>query len=510
MALGMMTRRMVLSAVVLVVGIAFVVRRAGSSALRGGDPFPTHQVESLEELVVRLGGCPDFPLTSVAGSSRGLSNVPSATLDCPHLVYLWSPSMPLSLHGMEEITQTAEVMGVPLSMIPTSALHGSAGGGGSQDKALGAGLVAAGATVHFPSVVVFDRGSPRGNAIVGYRRSEGYRRLLEPRLAALAAGEVGDPAPIGAPAPPLTGVGTGGSEALDIRVRWTYPMPAPALGAFFRRVPGTRFITFTQSERVHLLDLKTSERLLGPGFVDFVPSPDGKLFVTPGPGATGLEFYVASEVFRLARRGTPNQFTTAFTDPLMADQYPSVGILAEAPDGMRTTYRILVSWFAGLAVRDYEVRWDQRGSATVTPLTPKIAACPGMGLSIPIMSKDGREIAARDEATGTTKVFRLNGEGGCTELFDIGRQTSKVGFSDDGRLIAYSSPNGSGRRAMSSTTYVLDRQDMRITTIPNSESVGLVIPEVIGADSLLILVREDVRSAESEFRLLCCVRGLVP
>lgn len=59
-----------------------------------------------------------------------------------------------------------------------------------------------------------------------------------------------------------------------------------------------------------------------------------------------------------------------------------------------------------------------------------------------------------------------------------------------GRLIAYSSPNGPGRRIPSSTTYVLDRQDMCTTRIANSESVGLVIPEVVGADSLLILVRE--------------------
>ncbi len=471
---GTMTRRVAFFAVASMVGIVLVARATDSN---GADRVGSYQVASLEELAVRLGECTTKP-------------------ECPHLVYVWSPSMPLSRHGMDEIVRTAAAIGVPLSVLPSAALQGPAG------SALGKGMIAAGATVHFPSVVVFDRGAPQGNAIVGYKRFEGYLRLLEPRLAEVAAGRVGMPAPMGAPVPSLTANTPGGDDALDIRVQWTYPMPAPAPGAFFRRVPGTRFITFDQFQRVHLLNLETGERLLGPGWIDFVPSPDGKLFVTPGPGNSGLEFYVASDVFRLARSGIPSQFTAAFMDRRMADQYPSVGILAQDPDGLSTTYRILVSWFSGLAVRDYEVRWGEDSSADVTPLTPKIAACPGMGLSTPILSKDGREIAARDEATGTTKVFALDGAGECAELFDLGRQTSKVGFSDDGRLIAYSSPNTFGR----STTYVLDRQDMRTTTIPESESVGLSIPEMVGADSLLILVRGEVRSTATEFRLLCCVR----
>lgn len=478
-----MSRRHVFFAVALLGGIAVLARRADSGAWRETRPFAAHQAASLAELAVRLGKCTTRP-------------------ECPHLVYVWSPSMPLSLHGMDEIARTAEAIGVPLSMLPASVLSGTShGSSDSRTEDLRARLIAAGATVHFPSIVVVGRGAPRGNAIVGYKPSEGYRRLLEPRLAELEAGLVGDPAPIGTPGS-FEAVAPGGSQDLDIRVRWTYPMPAPAPGAFFRRVPGTRFITFDQFRRVHLLNLETGERLLGPGWIDFVPSPDGKLFVTPGPGNSGLEFYVASEVFRLARAGIPNQFTVAFTDPLMADQYPSVGVLFQDPEGRSTTYRILVSWFSGLAVRDYEVRWGEDGRADVTPLTPKIAACPGRGLSTPILSKDGREIAARDEATGTTKVFTLDGEGTCTELFDLGRQTSKVGFSEDGRLIAYSSPSASGR----STTYVLDRQDMVTTRVPDSGSAGLVIPEMVGADSLLILVREDARSAATEFRLLCCFR----
>jgi hypothetical protein len=170
---------------------------------------------------------------------------------------------------------------------------------------------------------------------------------------------------------------------------------------------------------------------------------------------------------------------------------------------MRTRYRVLLSWREGLAFRDYEVRWDGYRSASVTPLSSKTAACPGMALSTPMMSKDGQEIAARDEATGTTKMFRLADDGICMEEFDLGVQTSKVGFSDDGGLLAFSSPMGTSGQ---SVTYVFDREAGEIREVRDSESRGLVIPEVVGPDSLLFLSVGRLDSGSSEFRLVCCIR----
>ena len=39
--------------------------------------------------------------------------------------------------------------------------------------------------------------------------------------------------------------------------------------------------------------------------------------------------------------------------------------------------------------------------------------------------------------------------------------------------------------------------------VPGSESEGLVIPEMVGPDSLLFLL---AGRGEAEFRLVCCVR----
>jgi hypothetical protein len=124
-----------------------------------------------------------------------------------------------------------------------------------------------------------------------------------------------------------------------------------------------------------------------------------------------------------------------------------------------------------------------------------------------MLSRSGRELAARDEDTGTTGVFAMANDGSCRELFDLGRQTSKVSFNNDGSLIAYSTPESSaGGSGAQFRTYVLDRAAMRTIPIPNSTSTGLVIPEILGADSVLIAVRDRDRSDSAEFRLLCCVR----
>lgn len=435
-------------------------------------------VETLDELQRRLSHCESSP--------------------CPQLVYVWSPTMQLSVEARPEIVEAAQTLDIPLSVIPAEVLHDG-------PEPLRRALVDAGATVHFPSVVLFNGTVPQSNAVVGYKEARAYETLLRPRVAALAAGSSADaPSPIGTAASVLP-AGTdpaprSATPDRDIRIVWRLALPTNP-GAFFRRVPDTRYISYDIRRRVYLHHLETGEQIGAPGFIDFVPTPDGALFVTPAEANAGLEFYIAREVLDRGRKGEGRRVAPVYVDPQLADQYPSIGILATDP-GRRTRYRILVSWFEGLAVRDYEAVWNGPSSVRITPQTPKIHACPGLALSTPMLSKDGQEIAARDETTATTKVFRLAPNGRCREVLDLGRQTSKVAFSDDGVLLAYSSPNA---RNTGSTTYVLNRRTGRTTAIPESESFGLVIPEVVGPDSLLLLARPRVRSG-FEFRLHCCVR----
>jgi len=462
----------------------------------------THHAKTLGELHVRLSAC----LTEGSGSGPEAATAPTPARGCLHLVYIWSPGMPLSEKAMPEITLAAEAMGVPLTFLPAAALNGA-----SSDSALQKSLVNAGATVHYPSIILFHGTEARGNAIVGHKRAQGYRALLEPRVAAAATGDGVPVAPLGPPeGTVMAGSEEGGvrrpavAAEPEINVLWRQTMVPPP-GFFFRRAPGTRYVSYDQRSKVVLQHLETGERLLGPGFVDFVPTPDGALFVTPSHN-DGLEFYVASHVFRAARAGRGDALPPIFRDPELDDQYPSVGVLAHEP-GVSTTYRVLVSWFEGLAMRDYRIDWGEAGSATVTPLTPRTEPCVGMELSLPMLSKDGAEIAARDESTGTTKLFRYHGDGSCTKSFDFGVQTSKVSFTDDGRLVAFSAPGeAEGGSAALARTYVYDRDTGVTTAIPFSESRGLMIPEFVGPDSLLFIAMEGLGRRTQEFRLVCCVR----
>jgi len=430
--------------------------------------------------------------------------------DCPRLVYVWSPSMPLSEEGMPEIRSVSEDLDVPVTMVSAESLQRLLAKPSSNEerdatdtralRSVANDLVEAGALLHFPSVSILQGWAVEGPSILGYKRAEGYRALLEPRLEALRAGSHAGPLP------PSVAAGRSNVPAGKLEIVWRLPV-SPTPGAFFRRVPGTRYIAYDQNRAVWLHHLESGERFRGPGWIDFVSTPDGALFVTPADGSGGLEFYDAPEVLREGRAGRGEEVRPVYVDPAMSDQYPSVGIL-EGEAGERVRYRILISWFEGLAIREYDVRWSADGAVRVQPVTEKIDACPGMGLSTPILSKDGQEIAARDESTGTTRLFRVEADGSCEPVLDFGRGTSKVGFRDDGRLIAFGSTEGvTGDRALGrSRTFVFDRDTQETVEVPGSGSRSLVIPEFVGPDSLLFLASPDPRRRSVEFRMACCVR----
>src|SRR5690606_16742693 len=105
-------------------------------------------------------------------------------------------------------------------------------------------------------------------------------------------------------------------------------------GAYFRWVPYTQLIAYESNGRIYLLDLSDGQSRPAPGFVDFIPTPDGRYFVTPGQRSEGLEFYDAEEVFAAVDRGEGWAVEPIFNDLRMRDQYPSIGILQR--EGSRT------------------------------------------------------------------------------------------------------------------------------------------------------------------------------
>jgi hypothetical protein len=315
----------------------------GTEEESGGTRGDSFEVHTLAELGDRIGKCERMPSERHPG--EGVPGDPGFTWNrCTHLVFFWSPSMPLSTLAIAEIQNASQSLGVSLIVAPESVLRGPGGGEGELNRVfpddtvplekLRRLFVKGGATIHFPSMMIVRNGVPQGNAIVGHKPADGYEAVLGQRLMSSGARN-GDsstnfPDGLGIEPPAVT---AGESMTMPreggTRVLWTYQM-VPAPGAFFRRVPGTAFVAFDQGGKVYLRNLTTDEQILGPGFVDFVPTPDGRLFVTPGWGYIdypGLEFYVASEVFRLGREGATDELSPIFQDSEMTDQYPSIGIL---------------------------------------------------------------------------------------------------------------------------------------------------------------------------------------
>jgi hypothetical protein len=185
----------------------------------------------------------------------------------------------------------------------------------------------------------------------------------------------------------------------------------------------------------------------------------------------------------------------------MRDQYPSVGILQR--DGPRTRYRVLTSWFEGLLYRDYDVTVSpSTGAPSVRPVGETVVPCRALRLSTPIMSQTGREVAARDESTGTTKIFEMLANGDCREVADLRAATSKVAWHASGEKLAFSTPRRGTARGEQGI-FVYDRRTETTARVPSSEvASGLAFPEFVGEESVVFLVPAANYRETSFFRVV--------
>lgn len=419
------------------------------------------------------------------------TEVASCSGDCRSIVYLWSPRMPLSRMGVPHAVEAATQLDVHLTLVGSEELYEYAEGvaaGRTERLPLAESMLAAGVLAHAPAIAVLDGDRVLGPAILGYKASAAYAGLVARRLGGRETTEVPE-AELQAVPPPSDARVRADLEAVGIP------------GAYFRWVPGRHAVAYESGQRIYLLDLADGTNLVAPGFVDFIPTPDGRYFVTPGPGPGGLTFYSADEIFHAARAHRSGTVEPIFVDLRMRDQYPSVGILES--DSSRTVYRIMTSWFEGLVYRDYDVRVDpESGISSVQPVGQPTVPCVGRALSTPIMSQTGREVAARDEATGTTKIFQMLDDGTCRDVVDLGVATSKVAWHPSGRRLAFATPRRRGD-AGTEGIFVYDRDEERVTRVPGSEGASrLAFPEWVGEESVIFLVPARTRSEPSYFRIV--------
>jgi hypothetical protein len=436
---------------------------------------------------------PDEPTAPALDSVTSLADLARSAAGCApgcvRIVYAWTPRMPLSRRGIANIVRAAEDLGVSVTLVAHEELQARAERETPGQDALVDALLDAGVLAHAPALTVLRGDEVLGTAILGYKSADAYAALVRARLDGLDRGYPDSPMPYARIA-----------EAIEPRQAPADYQAVGLPGAYFRWVPNTRLIAYESDDRIYLLDLADRQSRVAPGFVDFVPTPDGRYFVTPGPADEGLEFFDARDVLEAAARGRGYEVEPIFNDLRMRDQYPSIGILQR--EGARTRYRVLTSWFQGLLYRDYDVTVNPSGASSVRPIGEPVVPCRGARLSTPIMSQDGREVAVRDESTGTTKIFAMLDDGTCREVADLGAATSKVAWHASGQKLAFATPRR-GTTSGEQGIFVWDRQTRTTVRVPGSERASqLAFPDFIGAESVVFMIPMTSQQGTSFFRVV--------
>ncbi len=117
-----------------------------------------------------------------------------------------------------------------------------------------------------------------------------------------------------------------------------------------------------------------------------------------------------------------------------AGVYQSVGL--KSANGNSEIYTILTD-YNNATIRNYRIE-GSGSEQSVTPVDAPLNLCSNKDIKLPMISKDGKELAALDMETQTTVIFSFDAKSGeCNKVLDLGKRTGKVDFSFDGRYLVY-------------------------------------------------------------------------
>lgn len=203
-----------------------------------------------------------------------------------------------------------------------------------------------------------------------------------------------------------------------------------------------------------ILNMETGKYRSIPGPFDGVPTPDGHVIITPSETDDGLDFFdrdtIKPDATPLYADG--NQDTEENT---LDGVYHSAGVLPGVAAPKRK-YRVITDTLTtgntsmnSLMYKDLETTMTSSGPDFQKNDHPPQPLCPNLGDSpfkLPMLSKDGQQLAAFDVEAGTTKIFKIvktaNGNR-CDMTRDLGFATGKVEFSPDGKKITFAADTNS-------------------------------------------------------------------
>lgn len=236
---------------------------------------------------------------------------------------------------------------------------------------------------------------------------------------------------------------------------------------FISADPTGRYVGVISSGN-HVYDLDstgpTPKQIQVPGSYDPVFTPDGKYLTIPGS-----TFYDANEVRAGLQRGesqiTPTQIGSS-GGGRAASPYQSIGIVKESPQKSSYMYISDVREGSSTADLEYFVADVDHRTKSMT-VQRQGTLCPNMPEgNTPMVSNDGKYVSVLNTQTRSTQIYRINLDGNCPMMVDLGVPTGKVSFdfNTNPRKIAFhvdrSSTNttwfsGLGQ-GITKDTYVMD------------------------------------------------------
>ena len=207
---------------------------------------------------------------------------------------------------------------------------------------------------------------------------------------------------------------------------------------FFSNLFGSNYVFHSlQGDGNKAIDMETGKVLQLPGKYDAVPTLDGDILTTPsvdestGKIKGGMLFYDLKKI--MSENDKPPK--PIFEDEDLRGLYQSIGEISRTSN---SSHIKVITDADGLSYRDYEVKRKNDGSLNVTALKDVGVLCEGRSIRLPMMSKDGRFLAAidRNMEDKTTRIFNIE-NGGCEEIKDTKMKTGKADFSFDGKKIVF-------------------------------------------------------------------------
>lgn len=163
-----------------------------------------------------------------------------------------------------------------------------------------------------------------------------------------------------------------------------------------------------------------------PGDVDPVFSPDSKFLTLPGG-----EFYAMDDIESRIRSNRSARNVGSAINANEGGVYQSIGILPGSTD-RKKTYRYMDD-SGGASYFDVEVNFDSNGKMRDSRrINRSQRMCrEASARDTPMMSKDGKYLSILNFETHTTQIWRVNDNGTCEMMVDIGVPTGKVDFGFD-------------------------------------------------------------------------------